>query len=208
MDFQPMKYIYKPSGKPAAHTLLLLHGTGGDEADLLPLAQNFGSGLNILSLRGNVSENGMPRFFKRLGMGVFDEEDLNFRTDEMVHFIKSIADTEGFDSSKIIALGYSNGANIAGAALVKYPDFLAGAILYRPMQPFKKIIAESTHNKVPVFFSSGKLDPTVNPADTNTYVNNLAQLGFTVDFHNLDTGHNLVMDDIKLSAEWLTKNFN
>jgi phospholipase/carboxylesterase len=208
MDFQPMKYIYKPSGNPAAYTLLLLHGTGGDETDLLPLAQNFGNKLNILSVRGNVSENGMPRFFKRLGMGIFDEEDLSFRTDEMVHFIKSIADTEGFDINKIIALGYSNGANIAGATLIKYPDFLAGAILYRPMQPFKKIAAESTHNKVPVFFSSGKVDPTVNPADTSTYVNNLAQLGFNIDLHNLDTGHNLVMDDIKLSAEWLAKNFS
>lgn len=208
MDFQPMKYIYKPSGNPAAYTLLLLHGTGGDEADLLPIAENFGKGLNILSLRGNVNENGMPRFFKRLGMGIFDEADLNFRTDEMVSFIKSIADREGFDAAKIIALGYSNGANIAGATLIKYPAFLAGAILYRPMQPFKAIQANSLGHKVPVFFSSGKMDPTVNTEDTNAYINNLAQLGFNIDFHNLNTGHNLVTDDIKLSAQWLTKNFN
>ncbi len=136
MDFQPMHYIYKPSGKPNARTLLLLHGTGGDERDLLPISESFGENFNVLSLRGNVSENGMPRFFKRLGMGIFDEKDLEFRTNEMIAFIKEISEKEGFDTSKIIALGYSNGANIAGASLFLQPNFLAGAILFRPMQPF------------------------------------------------------------------------
>lgn len=208
MDFQPMKYIFKANGGPAAYTLLLLHGTGGNENDLVPLASNFNRRFNILSVRGNVSENGMPRFFKRLGMGIFDEKDLDFRTDEMVSFIKSIADKEGFDINKLIALGYSNGANIAGSAIVKYPDFLAGAILYRPMQPFKEIHSNGTINEIPVFITSGSQDPTVNPDDTDAYINNLMQLGFAVDFHNLPTGHNLVNDDVRLAAEWLDKNFS
>ena len=208
MDFQPLKYIYKASGKPGAYTLLLLHGTGGNENDLLPLASKFGDDLNILSVRGNVSENGMPRFFKRLGMGVFDEKDLDFRTDELIEFIKSVAVTEGFDSSKVIALGYSNGANIAGAALVKYPDFLAGAVLYRPMQPFTKIEdALSTQMCKPVFFSSGKADPTIEPFATPKYVQLLKDRGFKVDFHDLPTGHNLTLEDVNLSKEWLAENF-
>jgi phospholipase/carboxylesterase len=207
MDFQPLHYIYKSSGN-AAYTLLLLHGTGGNENDLLPLAQNFGSGFNILSLRGNVTENGMPRFFKRLGMGVFDEKDLHYRTDEMVAFIQSLADKEGFDSTKIIALGYSNGANIAGATLVKYPGFLAGAILYRPMQPFQEIALTTDAKKVPVFFSSGKADPTVDPAATKAYVALLEQSGYSIAFHNFNTGHNLVNDDVELAVKWLKVNFS
>ena len=208
MEFQPLKYIYKASGTPGAYTLLLLHGTGGDENDLIPLAQNFGDTLNLLSVRGNVSENGMPRFFKRLGMGVFDEKDLAFRTDELVAFVKAAAVQEGFDSTKVIALGYSNGANIAGAALVKYPDFLAGAILYRPMQPFTTIEeAQKAQMCKPVFFSSGKADPTIQPFSTPKYVQLLKDRGFKVDFHDLPTGHNLTREDLELSIDWLAENF-
>ena len=152
MNFQPLKYIYKSAGNPEASTLLLLHGTGGNENDLVPLAKNFGDNFNILSLRGNVQEQGMPRFFKRLGMGVFDEDDLKFRTDEMVSYIKEIALKEGFDITKLIALGYSNGANIAGATLIIYPDFLWGAILFRPMLPFQQMPKFPTTRKVSVFF--------------------------------------------------------
>lgn len=207
MDFQPLKYIYKPSGNPEAYTLLLLHGTGGNENDLLTLASNFGNGLNLLSVRGNVSENGMPRFFKRLHMGVFDEQDLDFRSDELIAFVKSTAIKEGFDGTKVIALGYSNGANIAGATLVKYPGFLAGAILYRPMQPFKDLKSPGTEIPVPVFFSSGIADPTIEPSATSVYISALEHFGFKVEYHELATGHNLTMEDVKLSAEWLNKYF-
>jgi len=208
MEFQPLTYIYKASGQPGAYTLLLLHGTGGDENDLVPLAANFGDTLNLLSVRGNVSENGMPRFFKRLGMGVFDEQDLDFRTDELVAFVKAAAVEKGFDSTKVIALGYSNGANIAGAALVKYPSFLAGAVLYRPMQPFKAITIPAVKaDNVPVFFSSGKADPTIAPAATPKYVDTLKELGYKVAFHNLSTGHNLTREDLELSVEWFANHF-
>ena len=207
MKFEPLKYIYQPSGNAAAYTLLLLHGTGGNEKDLIPLAKDFGDRFNILSLRGNVSEHGMPRFFKRLGMGVFDEKDLDFRTDEMVSFIESVADKEGFDITKLIALGYSNGANIAGSTLIKYPEFLAGAILYRPMQPFKEVKSIGTDTGVPVFFSSGRLDPTINPNETVEYLDKLRELGFVVEHHDLLTGHNLTQNDIELSAKWFNANF-
>ncbi|RYU96503.1 alpha/beta hydrolase [Emticicia agri] len=208
MDFQALKYIYQPSNHAGANTLLLLHGTGGDENDLLPIAKEFGNDFNILSLRGNVSENGMPRFFKRLGMGIFDEQNLTFRTHEMVDFIKILAEKEGFDTTKIIALGYSNGANIAGSTLVLYPDFLAGAILYRPMQPFKNIKDDlKNSSNTPIFMSNGMADPTIYPSDTVKYIGILKNAGFDVANYSLSTGHNLTREDLQLSIEWYKQHF-
>jgi phospholipase/carboxylesterase len=207
MEFQPLEYLYQPSGNPGAYTLLLLHGTGGDERDLLPLAKHFGNDLNVLSLRGNVSEGGMPRFFKRLGMGVFDEQDLAFRTDELVAFIKELAGKASFDINKVIALGYSNGANMIGSMLVRYPDLLSGAILFRPMQPFKVPGDFKSQAGRPVFMSNGAQDPTINPADTTRYIALLQDAGFRVTPHTLSTGHNLGAEDLHLSIEWFQKNF-
>ncbi|MBV4360242.1 alpha/beta hydrolase [Pinibacter aurantiacus] len=208
MNYSELKYIYQPAQNTAQNTLLLLHGTGGDENDLLPVAKYFGDNFNILSLRGNVSEGGMPRFFRRLGMGIFDEKDLAYRTDEMVHFIKDLAIKENFDAGKIIALGYSNGANIAGSTLLQYPDFLAGAILYRPMQPFKEIPATAVNTtKTPIFMSNGTTDPTIDPAATVRYVEVLKNGGFDVTDYNLQTSHGLTQQDIQLSVEWFKKHF-
>lgn len=202
MDFQPMKYRYKPSGNPGAKTLLLLHGTGGNEEDLIPLSDSFGNEVNILSVRGNVLENGMPRFFRRLGMGVFDEKDLEFRTNEMVSFIKKLATEEQFDSSKIVALGYSNGANIAGATLLLHPNFLSGAILFRPMKPFQENKNNPNLSKTPVFLSSGKTDPTVDLNEIEGYVIQLKNNGFNVSDFVLNTSHNLTQQDLDLAVEW------
>ena len=122
-------------------------------------------------------------------------------------FIKEIAKKEGFDITKIIALGYSNGANIAGATLLLHPDFLAGAILYRPMQPFKNILNGKSKNKTPLFFSSGKNDPTVNIGDTTAYLKILNENNLDVTFYEINTGHNLTQEDIDLSVDWFKKNF-
>jgi phospholipase/carboxylesterase len=207
MNYQPLKYIYKASGNPGAYTLLLLHGTGGDEHDLLGLGERFGADLNLLSLRGNVSEHGMPRFFKRLGMGIFDEQDLSFRTDELIDFLKSLAVKEGFDPSKVIALGYSNGANIAGGILLKYPDALAGAILFRPMPPFKSLPEFTTSINAPVFMSSGSMDQTVDPTSTKLYVAALSKGGFEVNDVSLPAGHNLTNEDVDLAVDWFKASF-
>jgi len=141
-------------------------------------------------------------------MGIFDEQDLTFRTHEMVDFIKGLAEKEGFDSTKIIALGYSNGANIAGSTLVLYPNFLAGAILFRPMQPFKSIVGDiknSTHT--PVFMSNGMVDPTINTVETVKYVGILKDAGFDVANYSLSTGHQLTREDLQLSVDWYKKYF-
>lgn len=207
MEFQPFQYIYKSTGNPGATTLLLLHGTGGDENDLLDLASHFGDQNNLLSLRGNVSEHGMPRFFKRLGMGIFDEEDLDFRTRELHAFVKELAGKEGFDLSKVVALGYSNGANIAGSSLFLEPGFLAGAILFRPMQPFRELKAVAGNEK-PVFLTTGDSDPTIRPADTTNYVELLRNSGYAVAHHSLHAGHNLTQEDLNLAVSWFNANFN
>lgn len=207
MEFTSLKYVYKASAKPDAYTLLLLHGTGGNENDLLPLADFFGPDVNVLSVRGNVSENGMPRFFKRLGMGIFDEKDLEFRTSELVHFLKQLSVEKGFDATKLIALGYSNGANIAGASLVLYPDFLAGAILLRPMQPFANKYPETLKKSHPVLITSGKLDPTVDPTATERYIEMLRNAKFDVSAYELPMGHNLSKSDMQLASDWFVENF-
>ncbi|SER65641.1 alpha/beta hydrolase [Pedobacter rhizosphaerae] len=207
MEYQPLKYIYKPSGIEGANTLLLLHGTGGNEQDLLPIADYFGNRFNVLSVRGNVSEHGMPRFFKRLGMGVFDEKDLQFRTEELIHFLGVLATKEGFDPNKIIALGYSNGANIAGSVLVTHPDLWSGAILFRPMQPYQVMPAVKNEKGIPVFMSSGKSDHTVAIASVKGYQEALNNGGFNATLHQINTSHGLTQEDIELAVGWFNQNF-
>lgn len=125
-----MIHIFKKGNDESKPTLLLLHGTGGNERDLLPLAERIDPNANVLSVRGNVVENGMPRFFRRLAEGVFDIEDLIKRTEELNEFLNEAADQYGFDRDHILAIGYSNGANIAGSLLFHYQDALKGAILH------------------------------------------------------------------------------
>ena len=161
----------------------------------------------MLSVRGNVSENGMPRFFKRQAMGVFDELDVIFRTHELVNFLKDASAKEAFDINKIIALGYSNGANIAGSNLLLYPDLLAGAILFRPMQPLQKPEATITQKHNPVFMSNGNYDPTIKVTDTKKYIDLLKSLSFNVEHHHLSASHGLTAEDVGLSVEWFKKNY-
>jgi phospholipase/carboxylesterase len=210
MNYKPLTYIYRKAAKEGTRTqtLLLLHGTGGNEHDLLPIADLFGQSMNVLSVRGNVLEGGMPRFFKRLGMGVFDEQDLQFRTDELVHFIDELAVKEGFDKNQIVALGYSNGANIAGGILMLYPELLAGAILLRPMRPLKQKKEFASKRQQPVFFSSGKYDQTIDPAATDQYIALLQSNGFRVTRHDLETGHQLTQQDLNLAVAWYQSNFS
>lgn len=207
-EFQPLTYIYQPAPGVARATLLLLHGTGGDERDLLPLAARFGSGFNVLSLRGNVQEGGMPRFFRRLGIGVFDEPDVVFRTHELADFVAKVATKEDFDLAQLIAVGYSNGANIAGSLLMLYPSLLAGAVLWRPMQPLVQQVPTFTAPRpVPVFFAPGSQDPTVRPAATDAYAALLTAAGYGLTRRDAPAGHNLTQADFDGAAAWLENNF-
>src|SRR3954468_1472320 len=134
-----MKHIFQKGTNLAKPTFLLLHGTGGTESDLLPLAGMIDEEASVLSVRGNVLENGMPRFFRRLAEGIFDEEDLIFRTNELNAFLDEAAGKYKFDRQNIVAIGYSNGANIAASLLFHFKDALKGAILHHPMVPRRGI---------------------------------------------------------------------
>ena len=207
-EFKPLTYIYRPAPEAARATLLLLHGTGGDERDLLSLAPSFGPGLNVLSLRGNVQEGGMPRFFARLGMGVFDEPDVIFRTHELADFLGKVAEEEGFDPTQLIAVGYSNGANIAGSLLMLYPGLLAGAVLWRPMQPLvQQVPTFTTPRPVPVYFAPGSHDPTVRPAATDAYAALLTAGGYQLTRRDAPAGHNLTPTDLDGAAAWVKQQF-
>lgn len=137
MSTTTMKHIYKAGSRPDAPTLLLLHGTGGNENDLIGLASLIAPGAAVLGVRGNVSENGMPRFFRRLAEGVFDEPDLIARTAELGSFLDAAAEEYGFDRANVYALGYSNGANIAASLMFHQAGVFKGAILHHPMVPLR-----------------------------------------------------------------------
>ncbi|GEN87868.1 alpha/beta hydrolase [Oceanobacillus sp. FSL W8-0428] len=196
-----MKYIYEEKAGPNGPTLLLLHGTGGIESDLLPLAGIIDPNANVLSVRGNVLENGMPRFFRRLEEGVFDEEDLIKRTEELHEFLNEASQKLGFDRKQITAIGYSNGANIAGSLLFHYKDSLQKAILHHPMVPRKGIdLPDLTGTKV--FIAAGDNDPMCPPEEAEELQQLLTNGGADVDLHWESNGHQLTMNEVKAAASW------
>jgi len=184
-------------------TLLVLHGTGGDENDLVPLGRELAPGAAILSPRGKVLEYGAPRFFRRLAEGVFDHEDLVFRTHELAHFIESAAEEYGFDRSKLVAAGYSNGANVAASLMLLHPGLLRAAVLFRAMVPFEP---EQTPDLsgMPVFLSAGRMDRMILPENTERLAAILKEAGADLDLRWRDTGHALTYEEVAEAKEWLS----
>jgi predicted esterase len=195
------RFIPAPAGSPR-RTLLLLHGTGGDENDLLPLGRELDSGAALLSVRGKILENGMPRFFRRLAEGVFDEEDVIRRAHELADFVGVAATHYGFDPKGVIAVGYSNGANIAAAILLLRSEVLAGAILLRTMVPLvPAVLPDLAHARV--LISSGKQDPLVPVENAQRLAEMLRGAGAEVTLRFESAGHPLVSGDIATAKEWL-----
>lgn len=185
-----------------ATTLLLLHGTGGNEDDLIPIGQELLPGAALLSPRGRVLENGMPRFFRRFAEGKFDLEDLKLQTSVLARFIREASAKYGLDPEKILAVGYSNGANIAGSLLLSEPHLLSGAILFRPMVPF---VPDSAPNlgSISVLVTAGKRDPIVAPSQTLGLIELLEGAGARVSTHWHPGGHELGDDDIESAKKWI-----
>ncbi len=198
---------FVPATAADAPTLLLLHGTGGSESDLLPLGREIAPGAALLSPRGKVLERGMPRFFRRLAEGVFDEADLKLRTQELAEFIEAAAGVYALDRNRIVAVGYSNGANIAASLLLLRPDALAGAILLRAMVPLVPGVLPALSG-APVLLAAGEGDPMVSPAQTERLAALLQTAGARVRTHwSGGSGHALAQDDIDTAKEWLRKEF-
>jgi phospholipase/carboxylesterase len=180
--------------------LLLLHGTGGDEADLLPLGRTVAPGAALLSPRGAVLENGMPRFFRRLAEGVFDEADLRRRADDLAAFVREARDAYGIAAP--VAVGFSNGANVAAALLLRHPGLLAGAALLRAMVPFADPPAGDLGG-APVLILSGAMDPIVPAANAAELARMLRVAGAAVSHAVLPAGHGLSQADMVRLREWL-----
>ncbi len=201
-----MKHIYQQGTDTNAPVLVLLHGTGGTERDLLPLAGHISPGSSVLSVRGNVLENGMPRFFRRLAEGIFDEEDLLFRTKELSEFLDQAAVDYSFDRNNVVAIGYSNGANIAGSLLFHYPGALKGAILHHPMVP-RRGVALPDLTGLPCFIGAGKNDPICSPQETEELSGLLKQAGASVTVHWESFGHQLTSSEVNAAAVWFKQAF-
>jgi phospholipase/carboxylesterase len=182
--------------------LLMLHGTGGDENDLLPLGQMIAPGAALVSPRGQVLENGMPRFFRRLAEGVFDEADVIRRANDLGDFIAEAREQHGLAAP--IAVGFSNGANIAAALLLLRPEALAGAVLIRAMVPLGEPPQADLSGK-PVLILTGAMDPIIPEENASRLAAQLGTAGATVDHEVLPAGHNLTQVDIRLARDWLAK---
>jgi predicted esterase len=184
-------------------TLLVLHGTGGNENDLVPLARELVPHAAILSPRGKVVERGMPRFFRRLAEGVFDLEDLASRTDELARFVDDASAVYGFDRDRVMALGFSNGANIAASMLLRLGAVLQGAILLSPMLPFEP---ETTPDlsSVAVFVGAGMADTLILPEHARRLIEALRGAGADVTDYWHPAGHTVTHEELRAVRAWLT----
>jgi phospholipase/carboxylesterase/glyoxalase family protein len=202
MELEFVHRFIAASNPDSRVTVLALHGTGGDESDLIPLARMVAPGAAILSPRGKVLENGMPRFFRRLREGVFDEKDVRLRAGELSEFIHSAAEAYHLDEENVIPIGYSNGANIAAAVMLLHPGAISRAVLFRPMVPLQPPQAPDL-SRASVFIAAGRRDPIVPPAETERLAAMLRQYGAHVTLQWTDGGHELAAEEIEAARRWL-----
>jgi phospholipase/carboxylesterase len=197
-----LDFVYEFVPGSSKRTLLLLHGTGGNEHDLIALGREIDPVAAILSPRGKVLENGMPRFFRRLAEGVFDEDDLKKRTHELADFVGAAAKDYEFAADRVVAVGYSNGANIAASLLLLRPDILRAAILFRAMVP---LIPEKLPDlsSARVWIGAGNQDPIIPTSETQRLVDLLRTAGADVTIRFVNAGHGLTNNEIEIARDWL-----
>lgn len=204
MTIRGFEHEYIPAQTEGAPTLLLLHGTGGNEHDLMGLGEALLPSAARLSPRGPVLENGMARFFRRLSEGVFDLEDVRQRSADLAAFVQEAAESYKFDPKRVFAVGYSNGANIAASLLLLHPGILAGAVLFHAMVP---IVPERLPDLsgLPVFMGSGRQDTLIPPAQAEELGRMLASAGAEVTAHWEPGGHALNRQEVAAAMEWIAR---
>lgn len=195
----PLHHRFLPATRTDVAPVLALHGTGGDENDLVPLATHLSPGAAVLSPRGPVLENGMPRFFRRLAEGVFDEEDVVRRANELADFVEAARVRYAIEAP--VALGFSNGANIAAALLLLRPGVLAGAVLLRAMLPLSTP-PRAEGADVPALILSGAMDPIVPAGNAERLA---TQLGGRVEHRVLPAGHGMGQADLLVARDWMVR---
>jgi len=201
MTPEGLVHRFEPGAGPDAPVVLLLHGTGGDENDLLPLGRMVAPGAALLSPRGPVLERGQARFFARLAEGVFDRDDLRRRTDELAAWLAACAARYAFDPARVSAIGYSNGANIAWSVMLAHPAALRRAVLVRPMLPFEPALLPDLSGRA-VLILRGERDPVVPAASASALARVLRSAGADVTEHVTPAGHELARADLTKAATW------
>jgi phospholipase/carboxylesterase len=202
MDDLSFKHIWNPGTK--SRTLLLLHGTGGDENDLIPVGKTLDPDANLLSVRGRVDENGANRFFRGFGEGVFDQENMRQVTAALAEFIGAASLRYGFDTKNLFAVGFSNGANIGASLLMRHPEVLAGGVLIRAMVPFEPSSPVDLAG-VRLLLSSGAYDPMVPRAAAERLAAIFVQGGADVEHVWAPVGHNLTREELDHARDWLAR---
>jgi len=195
-------HVHVPGTRPL--TLLLLHGTGGNEHDLIPLGRILAPEASLLSPRGKVLENGMPRYFRRLAEGVFDLEDLRVRTHELAEFVAQARELYGFDPRRLVAVGFSNGANTAASLLLLEPGLLRAAVLFRAVMPIEPEPPPALDG-VAVFVSAGRRDPFAPDERVERLATVLTEAGAEVTLRWDEGGHELAPDSVTAAKEWLAR---
>src|SRR5437867_4751096 len=188
----------------SSRTLLLLHGTGGNEHDLIPLGRELDPNAALLSPRGKVLEHGMPRFFRRLAEGVFDLEDLKTRTNELADFVAAAVRHYKLAADHIVGVGYSNGANIAASMLLLRPEIMRGAILFRAMVPLNPDTLPAL-SSVRVWIGAGDQDPIIPASEAKRLAELLRSAGADVTIRFAKAAHGLTSDDVTTARDWLEK---
>jgi phospholipase/carboxylesterase len=201
MRLQP-DFIHEFVPGTSNRTLLLLHGTGGNERDLIPLGRELDPRAALLSPRGKVLENGMPRFFRRLAEGVFDLEDLKKRTNELADFVTAAAEHYRLAADQVVAVGYSNGSNIAASILLLRPEILRGAVLFRALVP---LVPENLPDlsSARVWIGAGSEDPIISTSETQRLVELLRSAGADVTIRFFNAGHGLTNAEVETAGRWL-----
>lgn len=197
-------FIHRYEPGSARATLLLLHGTGGNEHSLIELARQMAPAANLLSPRGKVLENGAPRFFRRLAMGVFDEADLKAQAANLARFVQDAAEHYGFDAGQVYALGYSNGANMAAALMLLHPGLLAGGVLLRPVLPLEPPTTPNLSGKA-AFLAAGRRDPWAPIERVEPLAGWLERAGAQVELRWQEAGHELHPEELEASRVWLAR---
>jgi phospholipase/carboxylesterase len=202
VNMQSFRHFYRPGTGRSQYSLLLLHGTGGDEHDMVPLADVLAPGVAIISPRGQVIENGAPRFFRRFAEGVLDIEDWRERSQALANFVAASSTEHGIDPKKLIAAGYSNGANIAQGLLLLRPEVLGGAVLFRPMFVTDDVLVKDLGRR-PIMLLGGSHDPMTPSQDLPQVAQLFQKRGAHVTIKTVQASHGLVQDDILLAQQWL-----
>ena len=195
-------FTYRFVSGTGDRTLLLLHGTGGNENDLLPLGRAIDPEASLLSPRGKVLESGAPRFFRRLAEGVFDEKDVVARAHELANFVSAAAKKHDFDQNTLVVIGYSNGANIASAMMLLSLLKFRGAILFRPMVPLSHLPDTSIENCA-VLICGGRFDPIATPHQVGALAELLRERQAEVEVRMQESGHELTNADVEAARDWL-----